>query len=141
MKLRLKIIRKVNNYSQTDIAKILGITQRTYSKYETGELSLKIEQLATLSNFYKLTTDYILGIASDSPKLTTDRKFDYDELIKRLRYLRFENNYSQKELAELVNCSSSLISMFERKKSGVQLDMLILLAKVYNKTIDELIFN
>lgn len=141
MKLRLKIIRKVNNYSQTNIAKILGITQRTYSKYETGELSLKIEQLATLSNFYKLTTDYILGIASDSPKLTVDRKFSYDELIKKLRYLRFENNYSQKELADLVNCSPSLISMFERKKSGVQLDMLILLAKVYNKTIDELIFN
>ena len=141
MKLRLKIIRKVNNYSQTNIAQILGVTQRTYSKYETGELSLKVEQLATLSNFYKLTTDYILGIANDSPKLKTNRKFDYDQLIRKLRFLRFENNYSQKDLANLLNCSASLISMFERQKSGVQLDMLILLSKVYNKTLDELIFD
>ena len=119
MKLRLKIIRKVNNYTQNDMAKLLGVTQRTYSKYETGELSLKLEQLVALSNFYKLTTDYILGIASDSQR---------------------EQNYSQRQLAELINCSPSLISMIELKKSGIQLDTLMLLASVYNKTVDEILF-
>lgn len=141
MKLRLKIIRKVNNYTQSDIASILGVTQRTYSKYETGELSLKIEQLVELSNFYKLTTDYILGIVSDSPKLESIRKFDYDKFINYLRYLRFEHNYSQRQLANLVNCSPSLISMIELKRSGVQLDMLISLANVYGKTVDDVLFS
>ena len=140
MKLRLKIIRKVNNYTQNDMAKLLGVTQRTYSKYETGELSLKLEQLVALSNFYKLTTDYILGIASDSQRLKSKRRLDYNKVVQRLRYYRFEQNYSQRQLVELINCSPSLISMIELKKSGIQLDTLMLLASVYNKTVDEILF-
>lgn len=141
MRLRLKTIRKINNYSQKDIAKLLDVTQRTYSKYEARELTLKIEHLIILRNFYKVSSDYILGLIDKDRKPFSVKEFDYDVFINNIRYLRYENDYSQKELATLLNCSASLISMIERKKSNVQVDMLVLLAKTFNVTVDSLLFS
>lgn len=141
MKLRLKTIRRINDYTQNDIAKLLHVTQRTYSKYETGELSLKISQLVILSNFYKVSTDYLLGLKDNDNVTSANRKFNEDVLIKNIKYLRYEHDFSQKKLSSFINCSPSLISMVERKESKVQIDMLVALAKVYNKSTDYLLFS
>lgn len=141
MKLRLKTIRRINDFTQSDIAKLLNVTQRTYSKYETGELSIKISQLVTLSNFYKVSTDYLLGLKEKDSDVFKPRKFDEDVLVKNIKFLRFEHDYSQKKLSELINCSSSLISMTERKESKIQIDMLVALAKLYNKSTDYLLYS
>jgi len=141
MRMRLKTIRKINNYTQKDIADILDVTQRTYSKYESRELTLKIEQLIILRNFYKVSTDYLLGLIDRDKKSVSVQKFDYDIFIKNLKYYRYENDYSQKDLAKLLNCSASLISMIETKNSVVQIDMLVSLAKIYNVKVDTLLFS
>jgi len=57
---RLKELRLENNLMQKDIAKILGISQRNYSYIETGTTSLKYDVLIKLSNYYKVSIDYIL---------------------------------------------------------------------------------
>ena len=140
MRMRLKTIRKINNYTQKDIADILDVTQRTYSKYETRELTLKIEQLIILRNFYKVSTDYLLGLVDRDKKPVSVQKLNYDKFINNLKYYRYENDYSQKDLAKLLNCSASIISMIENKNSVVQIDMLISLAKIYNVKADNLLF-
>lgn len=141
MKLRLKTIRRINDYTQNDIAKLLNVTQRTYSKYETGELSIKINQLVILSNFYKVSTDYLLGLKEKDDIIFKPKIYEENVLIKNLKYLRYEHDYSQKRLSELINCSASLISMTERQESTIQIDMLVALAKLYNKSIDYLLFS
>ena len=57
----LKKLRKEKNLSQTEIAKILGIPQKTYSDYETDKSNPKVETLIKLADFYKTSTDYLLG--------------------------------------------------------------------------------
>lgn len=141
MKLRLKTIRRINDYTQGDIAKLLNVTQRTYSKYETGELSIKISQLAILREFYKVSTDYLLGLCDKDTSKFVPKKYDEDVLIKNIKYLRYDNDYSQKQLSLLINCSPSLISMVERKESRIQIDMLVALAKLYNKSTDYLLYS
>lgn len=141
MNLRLKTIRRINDYTQEDIAKLLNVTQRTYSKYETGELSLKIEQLCFLSNFYKISTDYLLGLKKNDDASFKKKKYDENVLINNIRYLRYEHDYSQKQLSKLIGCSPSLISMVERGESKMQIDMLVALSKLYNKSTDYLIFS
>lgn len=49
-----------NGFTQAQIAEYLGISQRGYSKYETGECRLPIHQLIKLAAFYNTSTDYIL---------------------------------------------------------------------------------
>lgn len=59
---RIRDIREDKDLKQSDIAKILGIKQQQYSRIETGERELHIDQLIKLCQFYKLSADYILDI-------------------------------------------------------------------------------
>ena len=59
---RLKELREDNDLKQTDIAKILNTTQQVYSRYESGTNELPVRHLVTLAKFYKVSTDYILGL-------------------------------------------------------------------------------
>ncbi len=59
---RLRDLREDRDLKQTDIAKLLGIQQTVYSRYERGFQNIPIEYLIKLAEFYGVTTDYILGL-------------------------------------------------------------------------------
>lgn len=63
---RLRELREDNDLKQKEVADILNTTQQVYSRYENGLNQIPIHHLATLSNFYKVSTDYILGL-TDNP--------------------------------------------------------------------------
>lgn len=58
---RLRDLREDMDMSQRQISKILGIHQTVYSRYERGFQNIPLEHLLTLADFYKTSTDYILG--------------------------------------------------------------------------------
>ncbi len=70
---RLKELREDKDLKQKDIAKILGITQRNYSYFETGSTVLTEEILRKLANYYKTSVDYILYL--------TDKRESYPPSI------------------------------------------------------------
>lgn len=57
---RLKEIREDRDLLQKDVAQEIGITQRNYSYFETGKTMLTEDILIKLSNYYKLSIDYLL---------------------------------------------------------------------------------
>lgn len=57
---RLRDLREDNDLNQTTIAEYLSVTQRTYSRYETGERSAPVEILAKLADYYGVTVDYLI---------------------------------------------------------------------------------
>lgn len=58
---RLRDLREDRELNQTQIARILGMSQTGYSKYETGENDVPTEILIKLARFYNTSIDYILG--------------------------------------------------------------------------------
>lgn len=62
----LRGIREDNDIKQKDIAKMLNVSQNTYSQYETGVISLTAEILIKLSDYYKVSIDYLLD-RTDNP--------------------------------------------------------------------------
>ena len=58
---RLKDLREDRDMKQADVAKLLGIQQTVYSRYERGFQNIPIEHLLKLADFYNVSTDYILG--------------------------------------------------------------------------------
>ena len=58
---RLRDLREDHDMSQTQIAKILGMSQTGYSKYETGENDIPTTILIRLARFYGTSIDYLLG--------------------------------------------------------------------------------
>ena len=61
---RIKDLREMNNLTQKVLAEYLNISQATYARYETGEIKIDIESIIKLAKFYKVTTDYILGLSN-----------------------------------------------------------------------------
>ena len=58
---RIRDLREDKDLNQTEIAKILGMSQTGYSKYETGENDIPTLILIKLADFYGVSVDYILG--------------------------------------------------------------------------------
>lgn len=61
------------------------------------------------------------------------------ETANRLQMLRKKNNLSQEELAEKIGISRQAVSKWERAEASPDTDNLILLAKLYGVTLDELL--
>ena len=57
---RLKELREDRDLFQKDIAKLIHIDQSNYSKYELEKISIPIEYLKSLADFYNTSIDYIL---------------------------------------------------------------------------------
>lgn len=58
---RLRDLREDKDMNQTQIAKMLGMSQTGYSKYETGENDIPTQVLIKLARFYNTSVDYLLG--------------------------------------------------------------------------------
>ena len=61
---RLKDLREDKDMNQTNLAKILGMSQTGYSKYETGENDIPTQILVKLAIFYNTSIDYLLGLTN-----------------------------------------------------------------------------
>lgn len=58
---RLRDLREDNDLSQTQVARMLNMSQTGYSKYETGENDIPTRVLTDLADFYQTSVDYLLG--------------------------------------------------------------------------------
>ena len=65
---RIRQLREDNDKTQTEIAEILKIGQRTYCDYELGKTRIPVDSLITLAALYNVSMDYISGV-SDVKKI------------------------------------------------------------------------
>ena len=56
---RIKHLRVDHDLTQTDVAKIIGCSQQTYSDYENGKYDIPNEVLLQLAQYYNVSIDYI----------------------------------------------------------------------------------
>lgn len=60
---RMKALREDADLTQTDVAKILNVGQRTYSDYEMKKIRIPLESIMLLAKFYNVDLNYICGIS------------------------------------------------------------------------------
>lgn len=63
---RFRDLREDKDRRQEDVAEILGISQTVYSCYERGFQTIPVVHLLKLADYYKVSTDYILGRTNNS---------------------------------------------------------------------------
>lgn len=71
--------------------------------------------------------------------LKENKMKSYTSISTRLKELRIKNKYSQTYVAEYLNISRQAISRWETGYATPDLDNLVLLAKLYNTSVDELL--
>jgi len=62
---RIRNFREDKDLTQTEIAKLLGMSQTGYSKYETGENDIPTAILIALARYHNTSVDYLLGLTNE----------------------------------------------------------------------------
>ena len=62
---RLRDMREDRDLYQADIAKLLNISQQTYSRYENDDISIDKDSLIKLALFYNISVDYLLVLTDE----------------------------------------------------------------------------
>ena len=58
---RIRSLREAHNKTQSYIADLLNIGQKTYSDYELGKTRIPVDSLIILAKLYNVSMDYICG--------------------------------------------------------------------------------
>ena len=73
---RIRNLREDRDLKQSDLAQYLQVHQTTYSDYELGKLNVPAAVLIKLSDYYRTSVDYLLGLTDETkpyPKPRTPR--------------------------------------------------------------------
>lgn len=62
---RIRDLREDADLSQEQVAKLLSVSQTTYSRYETGKLDIPSQSLINLANHYSTSIDYLLNLTNE----------------------------------------------------------------------------
>lgn len=61
---RIRALREEKtNYTQTELGKLLNMSQLQISRLETGRAHLKDEDIIVYCKFFNVSADYILGLS------------------------------------------------------------------------------
>lgn len=56
----IRVLREDNDIKQREIAAVLGVSQNTYSQYETGVIAFTDQVLLKLADYYGVSVDYLM---------------------------------------------------------------------------------
>lgn len=132
---RLRDLRDDNYLKQIEMAKILGITQANYSRWETGKELIPLEKLNIFCNYFHITMDYIIGI-SNNRKCLKEYPFNNKIIGINLKTFRKNNNITQVELANFLNTTHSTISAYESGKTTLLTAFALQIVYKYNISLD-----
>ncbi len=59
---RIRALREDHDKTQTEIAELLKVGQRTYCDYELGRTRIPVDSLIMLAKLYNVSMDYICGL-------------------------------------------------------------------------------
>lgn len=127
---KLKELRIAHNYTQYDVAAMLGVARQTYANYEAGRRTPDSEALYKLSGFYNISVDDLMHLTvsldsetyfdAPSPSLASQELDEYlkyaNEPVNRKKLQPF--NEREKELLFCFNrlCDSDQIELIEIAK-------------------------
>lgn len=135
---RIKELREERKLTQAIVANRLNIPQNTYSQYESGKREIKLITLIEISKFYNVSISYLLD---ETDLRSSSTITDTNILSNRLRKLRIESGYTQKELANKLGIAQATYSRYGTKTRHMipSISRLKKLAKIFNVSISYLL--
>lgn len=71
---KIKNLREENDIKQEELSKILNVQRSNVSKYETGKILLREDQIVNLCKFFNVSADYLLGLSSIKNSTNTEKE-------------------------------------------------------------------
>ena len=131
-------LRETKGLKQKDMARILGISQSTYAKWETKDIIIPLKHLNSLANYFQTSMDYIMGLSRVCNKTKEIKKLDLTVIATRLKNLRKSYNLSIRELSKEINASFSAMASYERCEHLIITSFLYNICLKYQVSLDYL---
>lgn len=125
---RLKLLREIKQVSQQEIANYLGVTRQSYSNYETGNRQPDFKALSKLSEYFGVSTDYLLGLTDGSE----------DEMAISLTDIMKFFGWSCADMASYLKRSPSTVEYWESASKTPDAESLKKIADKLNVSVDSL---
>ncbi|PDS27071.1 helix-turn-helix domain-containing protein [Flavobacterium branchiophilum] len=98
-----KIREKKSNYSQREVAEILGVKQNTYSTWESGECDVKSEFLPKLAQLFDVDIQDFFDSNANNIHITQNSRNNKDSAINGLVFVLSDKNAVEKLIEVLKN--------------------------------------
>lgn len=139
----LRMLRKELKLSQTEVAEKLGLGYYTLGKWEQGRAEPSADDLVRLADFFKVSTDFLLGRVDDTdnivPSLPANGTDIGRNILLRFRDIRLGRKLSQKTVAEALQISQQTYSDYEHGKTNPDLLTLSKIADFFKVSVDYLL--
>lgn len=132
----LEKLREENDLLKKDVAKIIGVSESVYCEWENEKLTIPTKRIYQLANFFEVNIDYMLGISNTRLHIKSEKEINLQIVSTRLKEIRKSLNMSMRDLAKILNTSSSAISNYENSKYLILSPFLIEICKYSNYSID-----
>ncbi|MYZ04507.1 helix-turn-helix transcriptional regulator [Lactobacillus salivarius] len=93
----IRDLRKLKKMSQSELAKVVGVSQTTVTAWETGKAEPSSSAISSLADYFDVTTDYLLGRPDKKDDNTKTADIDDDDVI-----FTYEGRQIPKEDLELI---------------------------------------
>lgn len=85
---RLRDLKEDMDLKQSNVAKIIGVSENQYGRYERGDNDIPLEKALALADFYNVSIDYIAGRTNDKRGFNkSDLPKSEVNLLKKFRSL------------------------------------------------------
>lgn len=128
--------------TKRECAAVLGVSTGTATAYEEGRKPISLPELEVLAYFLDVPVAHFLNremeLLADEPLPPLEEILQLRHRIvgALLRQARLEEGKSQKDLAQLLGCSSGRISAYEYGKRPIPLVELEILANALNQRLE-----
>lgn len=114
---RLRALRKREGKTQKELSELLHTTQQIYSKYETNNSDLPLQHLVTLTRYYDVSADYLLG-RIPYQKLPSEFSETFVSNISVGDFVCRVNSFSSQSKRKLIDYVNFLTYMESVAKAG-----------------------
>lgn len=135
----LIFIRENLDLSQRELANKLKVSKSTYARWETAEKIIPLIHLINLCNLSNTSLDYILGLSDRKDKLNKPIKLNKIKIGNNLKKIRTSNKITQKQFADSINTTQSVISSYESGNTLIQTSFLYDICLKYDVSANDII--
>lgn len=135
---RIHNLRIEKGYTLQDLANRLGTSYQTIQKYEKGISKPRLARLEELAKLFDVSISYLLGETDIRTSSTLNHTFVFSD---RIKILRLEAGYSQKELAKMIGVSQGNYAKYGTEIGHIipTIDRLKKLAEIFNVSVSYLL--
>jgi len=124
--------RKELNYSQSKIARELGISDQAVSNWERGLTFPDLTYLDDIAKILETNVESLILGYSKKLKIKENVKFEIERFTRNLVKLRKSKQLTQNELGKILNVSGQNISKYEKSVFLPSVEMLYKYAEYFN---------